>query len=188
MSLTRNQINSICIFCGSGVGENPKFAAQTEELGRSLAIAGIEIIYGGGDMGLMGTLAKSALKKNGIVTGVIPEFLLKYQSETEIVTNQIVTKTMHERKSKMYELADGFIALPGGIGTLEELIETMTWEQLGQHSKPIYLFNIDNFWAPLLSLLEKMKHEKFIRKGLEANFKTFENVEELMNQIASLRC
>lgn len=176
-------INSICVFCGSGNGENPKFKADAKTLGHLFAENDIELIYGGGDMGLMGTIASAVQEKNGKTTGIIPEFLLKYQNENFKTTGLIVTKDMHTRKAKMYDLADAFIALPGGIGTLEELVETMTWAQLGTHKKPIALLNTSNFWHPFLSLIDHMKDESFIRQGLEVNFQVVNEPEQIINQL-----
>lgn len=172
-------LRSICVFCGSGTGNNPLFIVAAEALGHLLAERGIRLVFGGGDMGLMGTLAKSTIAAGGDVTGIIPEFLLPYQSGKLALDDLIITKGMHERKAAMYEKADAYIALPGGIGTLEELVETMTWEQLGQHKKPIILLNIDGFWQPFLTLLEHMKSEHFIRDGLEVNF-------HIVNTVAAL--
>lgn len=178
-----NSIKSICVFCGSGEGQNPEFKSASQTLGHLFAQNNIELIYGGGDMGLMGTIANAVKEKDGKVTGIIPEFLLKYQNENLETTGLIVTKDMHTRKAKMYELADAFIALPGGIGTLEELVETMTWAQLGTHQKPIALLNTANFWQPFLSLIEHMKSESFIRAGLEVNFQVIEQPEHIINEL-----
>jgi uncharacterized protein (TIGR00730 family) len=178
-----DSIKSICVFCGSGEGCNPDFKSASQTLGHLFAQNNIELIYGGGDMGLMGTIANAVQEKGGKVTGIIPEFLLKYQNENLETTGLIVTKDMHTRKAKMYELADAFIALPGGIGTLEELVETMTWAQLGTHQKPIALLNTANFWQPFLSLIEHMKSENFIRAGLEVNFQVIEQPEHIINEL-----
>ncbi len=178
-----NPIKSICVFCGSGEGQNPEFKSASQTLGHLFAQNNIELIYGGGDMGLMGTIANAVKEKDGKVTGIIPEFLLKYQNENLETTGLIITKDMHTRKAKMYELADAFIALPGGIGTLEELVETMTWAQLGTHQKPIALLNTANFWQPFLSLIEHMKSESFIRAGLEVNFQVIEQPEHIINEL-----
>ena len=175
----KHQINTICVFCGSGHGHNSTFQKCATNLGRFLAEQNYHLVYGGGDMGLMGSLAQSALDHGGKVTGIIPQFLLRYQHGIFQLENQIVTSNMHERKAKMYELADAYIALPGGIGTLEELVETMTWEQLGQHKKPIILLNPDQFWDPFLDLLAHMKQHNFIRAGLEVNFHVLETIEQL---------
>ena len=178
-----NTINSICVFCGSGNGNDPAFKAATIKLGQLLAKNNIELIYGGGDMGLMGTISKAVRESNGKVTGIIPEFLLKYQNENSDSSDLIVTKDMHTRKARMYDLADAFIALPGGIGTLEELVETMTWAQLGTHRKPIALLNTSNFWAPLLGLIDHMRAENFIRDGLEVNFKIVDEPETIISAL-----
>lgn len=179
-------ISNICVFCGSGAGQNPAFATMATELGRYLAHNNIRLIYGGGDFGLMGTLAKATQSNGGNVTGIIPEFLMKYQRGDFAPDEQIVTKDMHTRKAEMYQRADAFIALPGGIGTLEELVETMTWSQLGTHQKPIFLFNSENFWKPFLTLLQDMRSEGFIRKGLEVNFKVIETIDQLKQNVDHL--
>ncbi|GAA6210472.1 TIGR00730 family Rossman fold protein [Hyphomicrobiales bacterium 4NK60-0047b] len=183
--LNTKPLQSICIFCGSGEGQNPEFKIATKTLGHLIAQNNIELIYGGGDMGLMGTIATAVKEKNGKVTGIIPEFLLKYQNENSETNGLIVTKDMHTRKAKMYELADAFIALPGGIGTLEELVETMTWAQLGTHQKPIALLNTANFWEPFLSLIDHMKSENFIREGLEVNFQVVNQPEDIINELVT---
>lgn len=182
-SPTNHTIKSICVFCGSGKGLNPEFQEAAISLGSLFAKNDIHLIYGGGDMGLMGILANAALNNGGKVTGIIPEFLLKYQNDNFKLENLIVTKDMHTRKAKMYEMADAFIALPGGIGTLEELVETITWAQLGTHQKPIALLNTCNFWQPFLNLIDHMKSESFIRPGLEVNFHIVEKTEQILNEL-----
>lgn len=176
---TTPPIKSVCVFCGSGSGKDPAFAYEARALGRELANLKLGLVYGGGDMGLMGTLAESTMANGGRVTGIIPEFLLPYQNGSLSSMDQIVTTTMHERKARMYDLADAFIALPGGIGTLEELVETMTWLQLRQHQKPIILLDVEGFWQPLLELLAHMKSHHFIRPGLEVNFHIISSTNEL---------
>lgn len=179
-------IRNICVFCGSATGQNPAFGKMATELGQYLANYKIRLIYGGGDFGLMGTLAKATQANGGNVTGIIPEFLVKYQQGDFVADEQIVTKDMHTRKAEMYQRADAFIALPGGIGTLEELVETMTWSQLGTHQKPIFLFNSENFWQPFLTLLNDMRAEDFIRKGLEVNFNIIETIDQLKQHVDQL--
>lgn len=181
--MSKNNIKSICVFCGSGNGNDPAFKTAAIHLGQLLAKNNIELIYGGGDMGLMGTISDAVRENDGKVTGIIPEFLLKYQNQDSDNSNLIVTKDMHTRKARMYDLADAFIALPGGIGTLEELVETMTWAQLGTHKKPIALLNTSNFWAPLLNLLDHMRAENFIRDGLEVNFKIVDEPETIISAL-----
>ena len=157
----------LCVYCGSGPGRNPAYMQAADDLGRLLAEAGIGLVYGGGGMGLMGQVAKGVLSAGGHVTGIIPEFLVSKERMLDGVSELIVTRTMHERKTLMFEKATGFVALPGGIGTLEELAEIITWAQLGQHAKPLIVCNIENYWDPLLVLFEHMRAESFIRAGME---------------------
>lgn len=157
----------LCVYCGSGPGRNPAYAEAARVLGRSMAEAGIGLVYGGGSLGLMGEVARSVLAAGGHVTGIIPEFLVAKERMLTDVNELIVTQNMHERKMTMFERADGFVALPGGLGTLEELTEISTWAQLSQHAKPIVLCNIDGYWDPLLTLLDHMRAEKFIREGID---------------------
>ncbi len=173
-------IRTMCVYCGSGSGKNPKYAAAAEALGQSMAKAGIGLVYGGGSLGLMGETAKSVLKHGGNVTGIIPQFLSDKEKMLRDVQELIVTEDMHERKKLMFERSDAFVALPGGIGTLEELVEQLTWAQLGRHNKPIILANIDDFWKPLLSLLAHMRDEAFIRQGLEVRFVTVDRAEDIV--------
>jgi uncharacterized protein (TIGR00730 family) len=164
-----NHLN-LCVYCGSGPGLNSAFAAAARTLGGCLARDGIGLVYGGGSLGLMGELARSTLAAGGRVIGIIPEFLVQRERMLTEVNEFVVTTNMHERKMAMFERADGFVALPGGIGTLEELVEVSTWAQLGQHNKPIIIVNIENYWAPLLELLAHMRAQQFIRPGLEVHY------------------
>jgi uncharacterized protein (TIGR00730 family) len=144
--------------------------AAAHELGTALAAAGIGLVYGGGSLGLMGETARATLAAGGHVTGIIPQFLGSKERMLTGVNELIVTNSMHERKMSMFEHADGFVALPGGLGTLEELTEMATWAQLDQHAKPIIICNIDGYWDPLLELVTHMRSEKFIREGMEIRF------------------
>lgn len=157
----------LCVYCGSGPGKNPAYMAAANALGQALAAAGIGLVYGGGGAGLMGEVARATLAGGGHVTGIIPEFLVNRERMLDGVNELIVTSTMHERKIAMFERASGFVALPGGLGTLEELAEISTWSQLGQHAKPMIICNIDGYWDPLLVLLDHMRSEAFIRDGME---------------------
>jgi hypothetical protein len=141
--------------------------AAAKSLGSAIVEAGIGLVYGGGSLGLMGEVAKTVLDAGGHVTGIIPEFLGTKERMLTGVNELIVTKSMHERKMAMFEHSTGFVALPGGIGTLEELTEISTWAQLDQHAKPIILCNIENYWEPYLTLLKHMRAERFIREGME---------------------
>ena len=181
---------SVCVYCGSGLGESPAFAAAARTLGRALAEADIRLIYGGGSVGLMGALARAVLDNGGAVTGIIPHFLQRRERMMEDVTELVVTEDMHERKMLMFERAEAFVALPGGVGTLEELVEQMTWAQLGQHDKPVLLANIGGFWDPLIQLFEHMRRENFIRTGMEVACliaDTAEDIVPMLRRAASAR-
>jgi uncharacterized protein (TIGR00730 family) len=158
---------SVCVFCGSGPGRNPAYVAGARELGAALAANGIGLVYGGGSNGLMGEVARSVQAHGGRVLGIIPEFLSAKERMFTEANELVVTATMHERKMTMFERSDGFIVLPGGMGTLEELAEMSTWAQLDRHKKPIILCNIEGYWKPFLTLLNHMRDEFFIRPGLE---------------------
>jgi uncharacterized protein (TIGR00730 family) len=152
-----SKINAVCVYCGSSPGTDPAFAQAACDLGKVLAQNGIRLVWGGGSVGLMGAIAAAVIEHGGAATGVIPEFLTAKEKPKRLAQEQIVTRDMHERKRIMFDRADAFVALPGGIGTLEELVEQMTWAQLGRHKKPILIVNINGFWDPLLSLLAHMR-------------------------------
>lgn len=162
-----SNIKRICVYCGSGPGNNPAYAAAAKELGQDMAERNIGLVYGGGSLGLMGIVARSVLEHGGHVTGIIPQFLKDREQMLGDVQDSVVTTNMHERKMLMFEKSDAFVALPGGVGTLEETVEMTTWAQLDQHRKPIVLANIENFWDPLIKLLDHMREDAFIRAGLE---------------------
>ena len=147
-----HRIRNICVYCGSDVGTNPAYAAAARQLGQSMAKERIGLVYGGGGLGLMGELARAVLAHGGRVTGIIPAFLSVKERMLRDVTELVVVDDMHQRKKLMFDKSDAFVALPGGIGTLEELVEQLTWAQLGRHTKPIVLVNIDGFYAPFLAL------------------------------------
>jgi uncharacterized protein (TIGR00730 family) len=171
------------VYCASGPGNNPAFVAAAKSFGRVLAENGIRLIYGGGSVGLMGALAESVLDHGGAVTGVIPDFLVNREHMLVRVQERIITRDMHERKRTMFERADAFVALPGGIGTLEELVEQLTWAQLGRHKKPILLLNSERFWDPLCALLEHMEKLEFIRPGLSVKYLVTERVDEILPKL-----
>jgi uncharacterized protein (TIGR00730 family) len=170
----------LCVYCGSGPGLNPSYMQAAFALGQAMAQADIGLIYGGGGMGLMGEVARGTLAAGGHVTGIIPEFLVSRERMLDGVTELIVTRSMHERKTDMFERATGFVALPGGLGTLEELAEVSTWAQLGQHAKPVIVCNIEGYWDPLLILLDHMRSETFIRKGMEVVFDVAKTAEDVV--------
>lgn len=176
-------IRSICVYCGSGVGVNPVYAETADAFGGLMAKHDRRLVYGGGKNGLMGAVAQSVLDGGGHVTGIIPDFLLRREGEFDGLSELIVTKSMHERKQHMFEKADGFVALPGGIGTLEEIVEMMTWAQLGRHQKPVVLANIEGFWDPLLALLEHMREEAFIRQEINVTYHIADTYRDILPKL-----
>jgi len=180
-----HKIRTICVYCGSGPGTNPRFVEAAKALGKIFAENGIRLVYGGGSIGLMGAIATSVLDHGGSVTGIIPDFLTARENALTRVQELIVTPDMHERKRLMFERSDAFVALPGGIGTLEELVEQLTWQQLGRHTKPVLLANIDGFWEPLLALLAHMRATEFIRASLSVDILKAERVEEILPRLRS---
>ena len=178
-----NQIKTVCVYCGSGSGSNPRFVEAATALGKVFAENSIRLVYGGGSIGLMGAVAKSVLDHGGSVTGIIPDFLVKKERMLDRPQELIVTPDMHERKRLMFERSDAFVALPGGVGTLEELVEQLTWQQLGRHTKPVLLANIDNFWEPLLALLTHMRATEFIRPTMNIDVLKAERVEDILPRL-----
>src|ERR1700716_566494 len=178
-----NEIKTVCVYCGSGPGTNPRVVESALALGKALAENGIRLVYGGGSIGLMGAVATSVLDHGGTVTGIIPHFLTTRENALTRVQEMIVTPDMHERKRLMFERSDAFVALPGGIGTLEELVEQLTWQQLGRHSKPVLLANIDGFWEPLLALLAHMRATEFIRPSLTVDILKAERVKDILPRL-----
>ena len=178
-----NKIKTVCVYCGSGPGTNHRFVEAATALGKILADDGVSLVYGGGSNGLMGAIAKSTLDHGGNVIGIIPEFLISRENAMARVQELIVTPDMHERKRMMFERSDAFVALPGGIGTLEELVEQLTWQQLGRHAKPVLLANIDSFWEPLLALLTHMRATEFIRPTLAVEILKAEHVEDILPRL-----
>ena len=178
-------IQNVCVFCGSGSGRNPDFARAARTLGQQLAEADVGLVYGGGSLGLMGEVAKSVLKHKGYVTGIIPSFLSEKEQMLRDVNELIVTEDMHQRKRLMFERSDAFVALPGGIGTLEELVEQLTWAQLGRHTKPIVIANVAGYWDSLCALLDHMRAETFIRASLQVPYTVVDKAEDILPAIAA---
>lgn len=176
-------VRTVCVYCGSGFGGDPAFRQAAEGLGRALGQAGIGLVYGGGNVGLMGTVARAVLENGGHVTGIIPDFLKSRERMLDEIQETIVVGDMHTRKRLMFERSDAFIALPGGIGTLEELVEQMTWAQLGRHRKPILLVSVADFWTPLLTLLDHMRDHGFIREGLDLNYLVARDSSEVVGML-----
>jgi uncharacterized protein (TIGR00730 family) len=173
-------IRNVCVYCGSGDGADARFAQAAEELGRTLATEGIGLVYGGGGEGLMGRLARSTLAAGGYVTGIIPSFLIRKEHPLTDVQEMLVVENMHERKQAMFDRADAFIALPGGVGTVEELVEQLTWAQLNRHTKPILIVDIGGFWRPLLALFAHMRLQGFIREGFDVRYMVAERIEDVL--------
>ena len=174
------ELRNICVYCGSGPGKNPAYAKAARRLGRILAAARIGLVYGGGSLGLMGEVARSVLDHGGHVTGIIPGFLGEREHMLTEAQELLVVDDMHQRKQLMFAKSDAFVALPGGLGTLEEFVEQLTWSQLGRHARPIVLVNIDGFWDPLLVQFDSMQAEGFIRAGLELNLLVVDGVEDII--------
>ncbi|MFA6156799.1 TIGR00730 family Rossman fold protein [Mesorhizobium sp.] len=181
-----NTIRSICVYCGSSPGRDESHAKAGHLLGRSIAKAGLRLVYGGGTKGIMGAVAEGALKAGGKVTGIIPRFLINMEAtETALdrLDELLITDNMHERKHRMFEKSDAFVALPGGIGTVEEIVEIMTWAQLGHHRKPIVFGNVNGFWDPMLALLDHMAAEGFIHTAQRVKPLVVEDPEAIVAAI-----
>jgi uncharacterized protein (TIGR00730 family) len=175
------RIRDVCVYCGSNAGGNPAYAEAARLLGRLMAEADIGLVYGGGSLGLMGEVARSVLASGGRVTGIIPGFLSKKERMLREAHEMIVVDDMHQRKKLMFDRSDAFVALPGGIGTLEELVEQLTWAQLGRHSKPVVLVNVEDFWRPFLDLLKHMRREGFIRQDMDVPFVAVDRPEDVLD-------
>jgi len=177
-----SEIRTVCVYCGSGPGTNPSFIQSAKTLGRIFAENDVRLVYGGGSVGMMGAVASSVLEHGGHVTGIIPDFLVKKEVMMPL-KDLIITPDMHERKRLMFEHSDAFVAMPGGVGTLEELVEQLTWKQLGRHQKPILLADIDGFWEPLFALLAHMRETEFIRPGFSIDLLKAERVEDILPRL-----
>ncbi len=173
-------IKSLCVFCGSAQGKDPRHMAAARRLGEVLAANGVTLVYGGGNVGLMGALAEGTLSSGGRVVGIIPEHLVRWEVAHKGVSELIVVDSMHTRKARMFDMADAFAVLPGGLGTLDETFEILTWKQLHLHAKPVAIVDQDGFWSPLLGLIEQMIEGGFVRPEHRSLFMTVSNVEELL--------
>lgn len=177
---TSHQIRSVCVYCGSRVGDKNNYEILAADLGSSLADAELELVYGAGSIGLMGILARTALEGGGSVYGVIPKALDAHEITQNDLTELHITKDMHERKNKMYTRADAFVVLPGGLGSLDEFFETLTWAQLSLHKKPIYLLNHNGYWNPLIALIDHVIDEGFAGEDTHDLYEVVEDVSQLM--------
>ncbi len=179
-------VTSLCVYCGSAVGGNPSYRAAARRLGRLMAESGVRLVYGGGRIGLMGVLADAVLAAGGTVVGVIPEHLQALEVGHRGVGELRVVDSMHSRKNAMFELADAFAILPGGLGTLDETFEILTWRQLRLHDKPIVLVDLDGYWQPLLRLIEHIGEEGFVGPECWRLFGVVETVEDVLPAIRRL--
>jgi uncharacterized protein (TIGR00730 family) len=179
-------IRSICVYCGSRPGRDPSYIGAGRELGKAIADHGLRLVYGGGTKGIMGAVASGVLANGGKVTGIIPEFLVDMEATRHSLSqldDLIITPDMHTRKHMMYERADAFVALPGGIGTLEEIVEIMTWAQLGQHEKPMVFSNINGFWNPMMQLMRHMTEEGFVHTAHRVQPMVIDKVADIIPAI-----
>lgn len=175
-----NRIRSLCVFCGSRAGADPAFAQAAEQLGRCLAERGVRLVYGGGSIGLMGVVMRAVIEHGGEVCGVIPEFLMRREVGNPDLTELVVVDSMHERKRRMFELSDAFAVLPGGIGTLDEAFEIITWQQLRLHTKPIAMLSVGDYWKVFESLIEQLIAQGFADSAIRNLFAVAADVESLL--------
>ena len=173
-------VGSLTVFVGSSPGSSPVYADAARALGEHLGRVGTTLVYGGAKVGLMGVVADAALAAGGDVVGVIPSSLVEREIAHDGLTELHVVKTMHERKQLMADLGDAFVALPGGVGTLEELVEVWTWQQLGLHAKPVALLDVDDYWTPLLALVERMVSAGFLSAAAQRALVVADNPEQLL--------
>lgn len=179
------EINSVCVFCGSRAGLDPAYDAAARDLGRGLAERGLRLVFGGGRIGLMGAVADAALAAGGEVVGVIPEFLMRREVGRKDLTDLIVTDSMHARKQRMFELSDAFIALPGGLGTLDETIEVATWKQLRMHDKPIIVLDVGGYWQGLSALLDQLVAAGFAYGDMQNLWQVLPTVEDALDALSA---
>ena len=179
------EIRSLCVYCGSWSGTDPGLEEFARTFGSACAAHGIEVIYGGGGIGLMGTVAEAALKAGGRVVGIIPRSLLESELPSSNMTELVVVDSMHERKKQMFDRADGFVALPGGLGTLDETMEIVTWRQLGFHDKPIVLANVRGYWDPLLTLFDHVVTAGFAQPDVHDLYTVAHSVDGIFERLTT---
>lgn len=180
-----SEIRALTVFCGSKTGVNPAHREAASRLGEAMAARGIRLVYGGGRIGLMGVIAQAVRRAGGHVTGVIPDFLVKHEVADHDVTELVVVDSMHERKRRMFELADGFVMLPGGLGTVDETIEIVTWKQLRLHAKPVVLVDIEGCWGPLRALVDSIISQGFAHPAVGELFSVVEDVDDVFVALAA---
>jgi uncharacterized protein (TIGR00730 family) len=174
-------MRSICVYCGSNAGNKPAYTERAVALGNRLAKDGLALVYGGGNVGLMGIVADAVLEAGGEVIGVIPEQLVEWEVAHKGLTRLEIVANMHERKARMFDIADGFVALPGGFGTLDEMFEMLTWRQLGIGDKPCAFLDVEGFYAPLISMMDRMVAERFLHEDQRRDLWHGEDVEAMLD-------
>lgn len=179
-------IRSVCVFCGSRPGDDPVYVEEARRFGALLAQAGVGLVYGGGGLGLMGAVADGALDAGGHVVGVIPDFLIRAEAGHGRLSEPVIVETMHERKREMFERADGFVVLPGGIGTLEELFEIMSWRTLALHEKPMVMLNTQGYWTPLLDLIERVIGRRFASASVRESIRFVDGASDVLPALRAM--
>jgi hypothetical protein len=185
MATTNSPLDSVCVFCGSSDAADPAFLAGARALGQALAAAELQLVYGGGGVGLMGACARGAHEAGGRVLGIIPDFLVGRERAIETI-EQVVVSNMHERKMMMFERSDAFVILPGGIGTLEEVVELLSWRRLDLHAKPVVFYNPRDFWRPLFALFQMTVEENLTPPEFMGTWRAVEHVEEVVPALAEM--
>ena len=180
-------VRSLCVFCGSSFGHDEKWAAAARKLGEGLAKAGITLVYGGSRSGLMGAVAEAALEAGGRVEGIIPRFFLPNEDPFSEVSELTVVEDMHTRKKLMFDKADAFCVLPGGLGTLDETFEILTWKQISLHDKPVMMLNMDGYWTDFLTLVDKIVDKGFARPNVTGFYEVIDTVEDVLARLNSLK-
>ena len=178
------EISTLCVFCGSRAGLDPAHETAARRLGHAIADRGIGLVYGGGDIGLMSIVARATLENGGHVTGIMPKFIQDFEVGNPGLSELIVVESMHERKALMFEKSDGFVSLPGGLGTLDETIEMITWKQLQQHRKPIVLVDINQYWRTLLELVQSVVDSGYGHHGIADLFSVVDDVDKVFEALA----
>lgn len=173
------EIRSLCVLCGSREGADTAYRKAAKDLGALIAHRGTRLIYGGGAIGLMGVLANSVLSRGGAVVGVIPDFLMKWEVGHVALSDLVITRTMHDRKTRMFEMADGFVVLPGGLGTLDETFEIITWKQLRLHDKPIVVLDVGGYWGALVALIDRVVASGFASPAVAGLFTVVDSLEKV---------
>lgn len=179
------EITSLCVFCGSKTGADPAYEAAARSLGEEMAARGVRLVYGGGGIGLMGVLAETVLAGGGEVAGVIPDFLMAYEVGDPGVTELVVTGSMHERKARMFDMSDGVVVLPGGLGTLDETFEIITWKQLQQHAKPVVVLNAGGYWDPLDAMVDAIVANGFAHPKVKDLYTVVDTASQVFDALAA---